>query len=179
MLDLNINSDVTPVETDYDPMEDFYFHQIFPESVVEFFMASKFSFPEQLLTLLSNESGLSGKVIWSIANNIRNQDYADLMKELITMIVDRLDLSDRMDILGDTFSEKIDKLIIHSKHNDQVKKIADASYALVEKIFEDNGKTLRSYKSIKKCQVKKVVVYILVAIMMVYLRHNQEQKFAS
>ena len=82
-----------------------------------------------------------------------------------------------MEILNETFYDKIEKLVIRSRHNEQVKKIADASYALVEKIFEDNGSTLRAYKSIKKCQVKKVVVYILMVITTVYLTHHQGQKF--
>ena len=174
MSNLNDNNSV---DTDYDPVEDFYLHNIFPGSAVEDFMDSTFSFPNNFLTLLSNESGLSGKALWSIVNNIRNPEYSETIKDLITLIVDRLDVSDRMEILNETFYDKIEKLVIRSRHNEQVKKIADASYALVEKIFEDNGSTLRAYKSIKKCQVKKVVVYILMVITTVYLTHHQGQKF--
>jgi len=139
MINLNNVTYANSADTDYDPMEDFYLHQIFPESVVEFFMDSRYGFNESFLTFLSDESGLSGKTVWSIANNIRDKRYLESMKDLVEKIIDRLDVSDRAEILAETFSEKVDRLIIRSRHNDQVKKIADATYAFVEQIFDDNG----------------------------------------
>lgn len=179
MLNLDAVTDATSVDNEYDPMEAFYLRYVLPASSVEFFMESSFRFTEDFLTILSNESGLSCKIVWSIANNIRKPEYSESLKELIELNIDRLDLSNRKEILDDTFCEKVEQLIVRSKHNESVRKIADASYALVEQIFDDNGKTLRSYTSVKKCQIKKVVIYVLLVIMTVYLKHNQEQRFAA
>jgi len=178
MLNLDAVTDATSVDNEYDPMEDFYLRYVLPASAVEFFMGSSFRVTENFLTILANESGLSCKVVWSIANNIRKPEYSESLKALIELIIDRVDINGRDNILDGSFSEKVECLIIRSKHNEQVRKIADVTYTLVEQIFADNGKTLSSYTSVRKCQIKKVVVYILLVILTVYLKHNQEQMFA-
>jgi hypothetical protein len=177
MLSLNSTTDTT-TDVDYNTMEAFYLHHVLPALAVEFFMDSNFQFNERFLTFLSNHSGLSGKMIWSVLNNIRKPVYSESLKTLNEMILDQVDIADRDDILDDEFAEKIENMIIRSKHNGQVRKIADAAWALVERIFSDNGSDLPSYHSVRKCQIKNAVVYILLVVMQVYLKHHQKQTFA-
>ncbi|MFZ4438584.1 MAG: hypothetical protein ACOYOS_09175 [Syntrophales bacterium] len=178
MVSLNGVPDVTTTDgTDRDPMEEFHLHHVLPVLTVEFLMDSDFEFNERFLTFLSNQSGLSGKMIWSVLNNIRKPVYADSLVVLSKMIIQRVGITGREDILDESFTEKVEDMIIRSKHNEQVRQITDAAWTLVERIFADNGSDLASYSSVQKCQLKKVIVYILVVMMQVYLQHNLQQPF--
>ena len=106
--------------------------------------------------------------IEGILTSMHNHRYYDILKDLISVILSRTNVADKIDVCKNEYYGIVKKTIISSKNNPDTRKIQQLSDILLKKIFtndlkDSSGKPLSkafiTYSDVQKIQIRKVLIY--------------------
>lgn len=143
-------------------------------SVTDFIVLNKQeSYPDGFVKQLNRLTHVSNKVINNLAIDIHNPEYHDLIQDLLTMILSRLNVREKSDICSTQFILDIKKKIISSKNNSESQKIVKIIDALLTKLFKQRSLSFERYSVVQRIQIRTVLVHIFVFNLKKVICHQQ------
>lgn len=126
------------------------------------------SYPHTLISRLREEHSVKMSTIEGILKSMHNHRYNDVLTDLISVILSRTNISDKIDVCKNEYYGIVKKTIISSKNNPDTKKIQQLSDILLKKIFTNDlkdstgkplSKAFMTYSDVQKIQIRKVLIY--------------------
>ena len=128
-------------------------------------------YPDTLIKSFNRQFRIKEITIKSILQSMHSNRYQDIIHDLISIILSRTNVSDKIDVCKTTYRDVVKKTIISSKNNPDTRKIQKLCDILLTKIFDNNlkdtqGKPLtkvyNKYSDVTKIQIRNVLIYGIV-----------------
>ena len=125
-------------------------------------------YPQTLISRLREEHSVKMTTIEGILKSMHSHHYHDVLTDLISVILSRTNVADKIDVCKNEYFMIVKKTIISSKNNPDTRKIQQLSDILLKKIFtndlkDSDGKPLSKafvrYSEVQKIQIRKVLIY--------------------
>jgi len=129
------------------------------------------SYPSTLIKSFNQSFKVKEVTIKAILQSIHNHKYHDILYDLISVILSRTNVVDKIDICKANYRTIVKKVIISSKNNPDTRKIQKLSNMLLKQIFDDDlrdtdGKALTKvydrYSEVTRIQIRNVLIYGLI-----------------
>lgn len=129
------------------------------------------SYPNTLIKSFNQSFKVKEITIKAILQSIHNHKYNDILYDLISVILSRTNVVDKIDICRANYRNVVKKLIISSKNNPDTRKIQKLSNMLLKKIFDDDlrdsdgrplAKVYDRYSEVTRIQIRNVLIYGLI-----------------
>lgn len=129
------------------------------------------SYPASLIKFFNERFNIKEATIRAILKAIHNHSYQDILKDLISVILSRTNVSDKIDVCKATYTTTVKKTIISSKNNPDTRKIQKLCNMLLRKIFtnelkDESGRPLTkvydSYSDVTQIHIRNVLIYGIV-----------------
>lgn len=129
------------------------------------------TYPAYIVKQFNERFNIKEATIRAILKSIHNHSYHDMLNDLISVILSRTNVSDKIDVCKPNYTATVKKTIISSKNNPDTRKIQQLCNMLLRKIFtndlrDDTGKPLTkvydSYSDVTQIHIRNVLIYGIV-----------------
>jgi hypothetical protein len=129
------------------------------------------TYPQTLISRLREEHSVKMTTIEGILKSMHNHHYHPVLKDLISIMLSRTNVSDKIDVCKNEYYATVKRTIISSKNNPDTRKIQQLSDILLKKIFTNDlkdsegkplSKAFMTYSDVQKIQIRKVLIYGIV-----------------
>jgi hypothetical protein len=129
------------------------------------------SYPSSLVKYFNEKFNIKEATIRAILKAIHNHNYQDMLRDLISIILSRTNVSDKTDVCKADFTSKVKRNIISSKNNPDTRKVQKLCNMLLREIFtndlkDDTGKSLTkvydTYSDVTQIHIRNVLIYGIV-----------------
>ncbi len=129
------------------------------------------TYPTSLIKTFNRRFKIKEITIKSILQSMHSNTYQDIIHDLISIILSRTNVADKIDVCRTEYREVVRKTIISSKNNPDTRKIQKLCDILLTKMFDNNlkdvqGKPLTKvytkYSDVTKIQIRNVLIYGIV-----------------
>lgn len=132
-------------------------------TVTDYIVLNKqYTYPEGFIKQLNRLTHVANKVINNLAIDIHSSEYYDLIRDILILILGRLNVIQKTDICSTQFILDIKKKIISSKNNSDSKKIASLIDTLLIKLFNKRNLKLERYSIVQRIQIRTVIIHIII-----------------
>lgn len=147
---VNIREEITNSVVDYITMNP---NPIYPDSLVKHF---------------NERFNIKEATIHSILKAMHDHRYHEILSDLISIILSRTNVTDKIDVCKPNFLNIVKKTIVSSKNNPDTKKIQTLCNMLLKKIFDntlkdDTGRPLtkvyEKYSDVTQIHIRNVLIY--------------------
>jgi hypothetical protein len=156
-------------EAGYDQYSTVHIRDEITNDVVDYItMNPNPSYPKTLVDHFNKKFNIKEATIKSILQAIHNHQYHDILNDLVSIILSRTNISDKIDVCKPNFLTVVKKTIISSKNNPDTKKIQQLCNILLKKIFDntlkdDTGRPLTKvyerYSDVTQIHIRNVLIY--------------------
>jgi len=113
------------------------------------------------------------KVINNLALDIHDPEFHDLIQDILSLILGRLNVKEKSDICSTQFILDIKKKVISSKNNADTQKIAKVVDELLTKLFKKRGLKFEKYSVVQRIQIRTTLIHIIVFNLKKVVCHQQ------
>lgn len=100
----------------------------------------------EIKSFLCGELNLSWRLVDSIVEGLRYQEYLDPLKQLVKLIIYGTDVLSRQEFLRDDFIDKVKERVIVNNHDEKAIEIDDVANNLVSHMIMGNGNGLSNLR---------------------------------
>lgn len=126
-------------------------------------MNSKVQYPSSFISDVNTNTKVSTKVIETMLSSIHNHKNYDLIHDTLSVILSRVNVSDKNDICGKDFMTNVKRNIISSKNTEEIRKLQKLLLLMTTKIFkEDLSIDIDNYGKAQQMQICNVILYGLI-----------------
>jgi len=126
-------------------------------------MNSKVQYPEAFINEINKNTKVSTKVISQMLTALHNHKNYDLIHDILSMILSRMNIADKSDICSKEFMSNVKRNIISSKNTEEIRKLQKLLAMLSAKIFSENLLIdIQNYGKAQQMQITNVVLYGLI-----------------
>jgi hypothetical protein len=129
------------------------------------------SYPATLIKYFNEKFNIKEATIRAILRSVHNHSYQDMLRDLVSIILSRTNVSDKTDVCKANYTTLVKKSIVSSKNNPDTRKIQKLCNMLLREIFkndlkDDTGKSLSkvydSYSDVTQIHIRNVLIYGIV-----------------
>lgn len=126
------------------------------------------SYPHTLIQFFNDKFNIKEATIKSILKSIHNHQYHEFLSDLISIILSRTNVSDKIDVCKPNFLNVVKRSIISSKNNEDTKRIQTICNMLLKQIFDNNlkddtgrplTKVYERYSDVTQIHIRNVLIY--------------------
>lgn len=172
--DITVRVDDEEKEATYDQFGSTHNLDEIITSTSEFIVLNKqTSYPEGLVKQLNRLTHVSAKVINNLGIDMHSPEYHDLIRDILTLILGRLNIKDKSDICSSQFIFDIKKKIISSKNNVDSKKIVSLVDEFLIRLFKKRNLSFDRYSVVQRIQIRTVLIHLIVFNLKRVVCHQQ------
>ena len=126
------------------------------------------TYPDSLIKSFNKQFKIKEMTINSILKAMHSNQYQDIIHDLISVILSRTNIVDKIDVCKPNYRDVVKKNIISSKNNPDTQRIQKLCNILLNKIFDNDLKDVQGvaltkiydkYSEVSKIQIRNVLIY--------------------
>ncbi|MFW6219379.1 MAG: hypothetical protein ACOC33_00795 [bacterium] len=123
-------------------------------------MNSNPQYSNAIIQNINKQTKVSNRIIVSILREMHNHKYHDTLIDIISILLSKMNIVDKSDICGSSFSNQIKNKIIKSKNNTEIRKLHMLINSMLDEILPKIANTkLSQYSNVHQMQIRNVIVY--------------------